>query len=69
MEYFDISVEGKTYVVRPSYDDSAMLLTTEVNGSEIVFKGSGDGLRVIDAGNIDRELIDKLASEIEAYLM
>lgn len=42
---------------------------TEINGLQVIFGGTGNGLKAIDPPNIDEDLLAEIASEIDSYLM
>ncbi len=36
---------------------------------QVIFGGTGNGLEAIDPPNIDDDLLDEIASEIDSYMM
>ncbi|HWV73001.1 MAG TPA: hypothetical protein VN040_14870 [Pseudosphingobacterium sp.] len=69
MDYFDIIVEGNNYLIKPSLENERLYFVTEINSIEVVFKATENGLKAIDDTSVDRNLLEKIASEIEAHLM
>ena len=69
MDYFEIKVRDKTYLIQPYVENDKLLFTTEVEGREVLFGGTGNGLEAIDAPDTDEELLAEIASEIDRDMM
>lgn len=69
MDYFDIDIEGKTYLIKPSLENERLYFVTEISGIEVVFSVTENGLEAIDDTSVDRDLLEKIACEIESHLM
>ncbi len=68
MDYFEINVRGIAYLIKPSIEEDNLFFTTEVEGKEVLFGGTGNGLEAIDPPDVDQEVLDEIASEIDSYL-
>ncbi len=68
MDYFEINVRGIAYLIKPSIEEDNLFFTAEVEGKEVLFGGTGNGLEAIDPPDVDQEVLDEIASEIDSYL-
>ncbi len=69
MDYFEITVRGIDYLIKPHFEADSLLFTTEVEGKEILFAGTGNGLEPIEPPDLDQELLAEIASSIDSYMM
>lgn len=69
MDYFEVKVRDVNYLVEPYIENDSLLFTTKVNGQEVLFGGTGEGLAAIDAPDIDETLLEEIAAEIESHFM
>ncbi|MDR2272067.1 MAG: hypothetical protein LBF27_14270 [Sphingobacterium sp.] len=69
MDYFEVKVRDVNYLVNPMIEADNLLFTTEVNGYEVLFATTSDGLQAIDPPEVDQELLAEIASEIDSYMM
>ncbi len=69
MDYFEVKVRDVNFLVEPYIENDNLLFTTKVNGQEVLFGGTGEGLAAIDATNIDETLLEEIAAEIESHFM
>lgn len=68
MDYFEIKVRGIDYLIKPYIESDNLFFTTEVNGKEVLFGGTGNGLEAIDPPDVEQELLEEIASEIDSYI-
>lgn len=69
MDYFEIKVRDRSYLIKPYIESDKLLFTTEINGEEVLFGVTGNGLKAIDPPDIDEELLAEIASEIDRDMM
>ncbi|WP_426791844.1 hypothetical protein [Sphingobacterium sp. WOUb80] len=69
MDIFEINIGERRYLVKPFNKDGGLFFITEINGLQVIFGGTGNGLEAIDPPNIDDDLLDEIASEIDSYMM
>lgn len=69
MDYFDITVDGKLYLIKPTLNGSELSFITDIDNHEVLFKNNGDGIIAI-ATNADLEvtLLERIAKQIENYI-
>jgi hypothetical protein len=46
-----------------------LFFITEINGLQVIFGGTGNGLEAIDPLSIDEDLLAEIASEIDSYMI
>lgn len=68
MDYFEIKIRGTGYLVKPFIEGDNLFFTIEVDGQEILFGATGNGLEAIDPPDLDPELLGEIASEIDSYM-
>jgi|GEM_PF-1479106 len=72
MDYFEVSVDGRNYLIKPSLMDhgNGATFSTIVHGQEIVFIAGGDGLTATKPNpQLDADLLDRIAQAIDSYFM
>lgn len=68
MDYFEVTVRSTAYLIKPHIEEDSLFFTTEVEGKEVLFGGTGNGLEAIDPPDVEQELLEEIASEIDSYL-
>lgn len=69
MDYFEVNVRGNSYLVQPYVENDKLLFTTDIDGQQVLFGGTGNGLEAIDPPDIDEDLLAEIASEIDRDMM
>lgn len=69
MDIFEINIGERRYLVKPFNVDGGLFFLTEINGLQVIFGGTDNGLEAIDPPNIDEDLLAEIASEIDSYMM